>query len=89
MAKPLDPAELKGYTLADIPNPLTVVISNDAKAITIALLAIATEIRRAAVLFEPQYELNKFNADQTAPMRRAAEGGIIPSGLIGSKPGNG
>lgn len=88
MARPMDPAELKGYSLKDLPDPELTPISAEARAITIALLAVATEIRTASRFLEPAYELNKFSWEQSEPLRRAAAGGILPAGLVG-RPGNG
>lgn len=82
MAKTKDLPDLQGYSLSDLPDPKPQVdndgvvletISTDAKAIVIALLAVATEIRLARQQTEPASEINRLQLDA---IKAQMEGGI-------------
>jgi hypothetical protein len=68
------------YELEDLPKPDTV--SADARAITIALLAIQAELKILRADYQPAAEINKFNLGQIEEVKRKMESGVLGVGLM-------
>jgi hypothetical protein len=74
--------DLKGYELDDLPDPEHTPISAEAKAIVIALLACASEMRLARMAAEPAAEINAMNLKA---LKAQMAGGIIPGVIVPGK----